>query len=236
MRRCWRSRVRRSRRRSNELQGRVLNTLEGGPVGPALFLLPGLVTSVTMSPRTALISLVRYVREKRVHLHRPRDAPLKIHTHARVRILPIVAAQSVSYALTEGIPIGAPALNLIANAPVEIFLLVPRGPEWDVALNQYVVDQFRNRPMDLPHHRAEFLTHVQIPQRVVVIIQQRSDPRHKPVLSRVMLETIPEDLLRLFRFEGEKSVATARGDEVDGIVTVPMLEPMFPVVRRVSSV
>jgi hypothetical protein len=42
--------------------------------------------------------------------------------------------------------------------------------------------------MDLPHHFAELLGFAQMSKRVVVIIQQRRHPRHKPVLFGVMIQ------------------------------------------------
>jgi hypothetical protein len=64
---------------------------------------------------------------------------------------------------------------------------------------------------------------------VIVVAEQRSHPWDKPVFRGVMVESIPEDKFCVFRSKGVDSIAGARGDKVDLIITIPMLEAMFSI-------
>jgi hypothetical protein len=63
-----------------------------------------------------------------------------------------------------------------------------------------------------------------------VVVKQRRDPRRKTEPRGVLLELFPEDAFRFFLRKRRKSIPTSRGDEVDLIVTVPVLEAMLSVV------
>jgi hypothetical protein len=90
--------------------------------------------------------------------------------------------------------------------------------------------------MDLPHHLAELLADLQVPQRVVVVDHQGRDPRHELVQLRVVVEAVPEDGLGRFSLERGESVPHAGRDEVDAVVPVPVLEAMLPVPEFVGGV
>jgi hypothetical protein len=62
-----------------------------------------------------------------------------------------------------------------------------------------------------------------------MIHHQRDHPKFEPNLVAVLFELLPEDLLRFGRRERVKSVATARGNEVDLIVDVPVLVAVLTV-------
>src|SRR6266550_4540185 len=87
-----------------------------------------------------------------------------------------------------------------------------------------IVHQLRHRTVNSLHHRAEVLADAQVTLGVIVIVEQGSSERGKPEVLGPMVEPIPEDGFGFLRCEGAKSVATARRDEVDGVVAVPVLE------------
>ena len=62
---------------------------------------------------------------------------------------------------------------------------------------------------------------------VVVIAEQTLDPTFELVLLGVIIETIPENCFGLFGCEGMKAVAHLRGDEVDGVVAIPVFEAVL---------
>ena len=62
-----------------------------------------------------------------------------------------------------------------------------------------------------------------------MIVDQRRDKGHESVLFGVMIESIPENRFGLLRFERGEFLAAARGDEIDCVVAVPMLETMLTV-------
>jgi hypothetical protein len=100
-------------------------------------------------------------------------------------------------ALRQDVPICPPGLYFIANAPVKIPLLARVKPERQQSLWQKIIHQLRHRAMDLLHHLTKVFADPQISQRVVMVIDKCRHPRHKSVLSRVILEAIPEDILGL---------------------------------------
>ena len=71
--------------------------------------------------------------------------------------------------------------------------------------------------------------HFQIPERVIVVVEQRRHPRYESKHHRVQVEPIPEDALRFFRPKRGEPVVITRGDEVDLVVDQPMLKAMIVV-------
>jgi hypothetical protein len=63
-----------------------------------------------------------------------------------------------------------------------------------------------------------------------MIVHQSRHPWDKSVQSGVMIEPIPKDFLRRFGREGGKFITTARGDEVNGVVAVPVFESMLTLI------
>jgi hypothetical protein len=66
------------------------------------------------------------------------------------------------------------------------------------------------------------------------VAEQTRDPRNETILLGVVIEPVPEDQLRLFRREGMGAVAGFAGDEIDGVVAVPVLEAVTPVEELVA--
>jgi hypothetical protein len=81
----------------------------------------------------------------------------------------------------------------------------------------------------LSHHRTQFLALLQIADGVIVVVKQRRHPWDKSVLGGVVVESVPEDFLRALGLKCGELIATARGDEIDSVVAVPMLESMLTV-------
>src|SRR4029453_4066655 len=81
--------------------------------------------------------------------------------------------------------------------------------------------------MEALHHDRKVFSNRVVPKIVVMVAHERSNPWLEPELLRVLLELIPENLLRFFTREGVKLVPTARSDEVALVATVPMLEAVL---------
>jgi hypothetical protein len=87
-----------------------------------------------------------------------------------------------------------------------------------------------------PHHLAEAFRVFEIAEGVVMVIGQRRDPGDETVLSGPMVEAIPEDQLGLLGSESGKTVAASSGDEIDGVVAIPVLKAVFVVPMLVGGV
>src|SRR5437773_4213686 len=70
---------------------------------------------------------------------------------------------------------------------------------------------------------------------VIVVVHQRRNQRRERVEFRVVVEAVPEDRFGLFRLECWEFVATARGDEVDRVVAVPVLEAVLSLEEFVAG-
>jgi hypothetical protein len=81
--------------------------------------------------------------------------------------------------------------------------------------------------MKLAHHLPEFLADANVTERVIVIIDQRSDPWDETVKLRVMRETVPEHRLRFLARERAIALSTSRRDQVHRVVAVPVLKTVF---------
>jgi hypothetical protein len=60
-----------------------------------------------------------------------------------------------------------------------------------------------------------------------MIIEERRDPRDETEHLRVLAELFPEDEFRALVRECGSAITDARGDEVDAVVSIPVLEAMF---------
>ena len=60
-----------------------------------------------------------------------------------------------------------------------------------------------------------------------MIVEQGRHPRNESVEVGVVVETIPEDCFGGFGLKSEMAVAATGGDEIDGVVAIPMLEAML---------
>ena len=90
--------------------------------------------------------------------------------------------------------------------------------------------------MKLAHHGTELLTCAKVTQGVIVVVHDGCDPGHESVEFRVMVEAVPENQLCFVGIKSRKLIATARGDEVDAVVAVPMLEAMLSVIKLVRGI
>src|SRR3972149_2016080 len=100
-------------------------------------------------------------------------------------------------------------------------------PKRHAAFGEQIIDQLGHRAMQTLHHRAEIFANLQIAKRVIVIVEQASDPRRESVLRGVVVEAIPEHALGRFACERWEAVAAAGRDKIDLVVEVPVLEAML---------
>lgn len=89
--------------------------------------------------------------------------------------------------------------------------------------------------MNFSHHFAEVVPVLQVAEGVVMIVEKRSDPRCESMEFRVMIESVPEDFLGLLGFECVESIADFGGDEVDGVVAIPVLEAVLSIPELVRG-
>jgi hypothetical protein len=87
--------------------------------------------------------------------------------------------------------------------------------------------------VDPLHHEREILSVFQVPDRVVVIVEQRCHPRDVSVLGGLVVEAIPEDFLRGLLRESRETITATRGDEVGLVVNEPVFEAVMTVVDLV---
>ena len=78
--------------------------------------------------------------------------------------------------------------------------------------------------MQLAHHLSQLAPRFEISQRVVMVAQQSRHPRSETMLRCVLIKLLPENLLCPFRLECMQAIANFGGDEVDAVVSVPVLE------------
>lgn len=177
--------------------------------------------------RPPVVPLVRHSLQKCLQFKRPLHAHFKIDSHPRVRIVAPVPAQPVPHRLGQHIPVRSPALHFIAQASIEIIVTALIALEGKAALWKEIVDQFRDRTMQKPHHLRQALVGAQLADRVIVIAQKRSRPRRELPFARVVLEAIPEDPLGILGVEGRVPLDAATGDEIDLVAAIPVLEAVL---------
>jgi hypothetical protein len=152
------------------------------------------------------------------------DGALEVNTDARVRIIAPIFYESGTDTLSKHVSVRAAALQLVADAAIEIIAFARFAPEGQVSLGQRVIDKFCNRAMETLHHGAEVVADLQVAQRVVMIVHQRCHAWNETIFARPVLEAVPENVLGVFGFECRELVATPRGDEVNRVVAVPVFE------------
>lgn len=81
--------------------------------------------------------------------------------------------------------------------------------------------------MKLLHHGAEVRSEHQIAQDVIVIVEEGCDEPGESKLLCLVEDAIPEDRFGFFRFKRSVPVPTSRGDEIDRVVAIPMLEAVL---------
>ena len=83
---------------------------------------------------------------------------------------------------------------------------------------------------EFPHIASIF----DVSEKVIVIVEQRDDPQDESEFLRVMEESIPENRFGFFGLEDVRFLATARRQEVDAVVAIPVLEAVLSVVELVG--
>jgi hypothetical protein len=140
-----------------------------------------------------------------------------------------VTADPVSDALSQRIPKRPTALALVAKASVEVITTATFTPEREVSFGEGVVDHLRHRTVNLSHYLAELFPSSEISDGVIVIVEQRGAPREELVLTRVMLEPVPEDDFGLAELKGTGMIARAGRDEVNAVVAISVFESVASV-------
>jgi hypothetical protein len=163
-------------------------------------------------------------------LHGPFEPAFQFDADVRVRVVLIAPDEPGADGLVERVPVRPAALLLVADATVEVVVAVLHAPERSATHGEEVVHQLRGRTVQALHHGAEVVTDLQVPQRVVMVVHQRGHPRDETILGGPVVEAVPEDLLRPFGFEGGKPVGALGRDEVDGVVAIPVFEPMLALI------
>ncbi len=140
-----------------------------------------------------------------------------------------IGAVAVSPTLPERVAIGAAALFFIANAAVEVIVTGGRAPEREVAIGERIVDQLGNGAVERSHHLAELFAFFEIAEGVVMVVDEGGDPGDVAVEGCVVIEAIPEDFVGFVGGEGAETIADSGGDEIDGVVAVPVFEAVVAV-------
>lgn len=179
--------------------------------------------------RLLLVAGVWEFGEECVEFQGALHGAIDIDVDVSMGISSVVGYELVTGALGQRISIRAPCLQLVADAPIEILSVGGLAPKREVARGKDVVDQFRDRPVKFLHHRAQVDTAIQITDGVVVIAQERRHPGNESIFLGVMFESIPEDLARFVAEKCVDSIAGARSDEVNLVVSVPVFETVLPV-------
>ena len=184
----------------------------------------------------SFVSSIRHIFQECSQLDRAGNRDVSLDAHARVRIESIIADDFMSDALKKRVSICSRCLKHISNATIEVILIAGFAPEGDEARRERVVHQFCHGAVNVLHERAEVFAGLQVTERVVMIVHQARDPRDEAILLAVVFEAIPEDQFRLLGSERGEAVATARGDEIDGVVAIPMLEAVQSLEKFVVGV
>jgi hypothetical protein len=197
----------------------------------------GVVASAAM-PLTALsvVPCVRDVFQECLEPDRLRHGGLNVHHHLRVGVIAVVPHEPRAHRLEQRVPVRAAHLQHVADAPVEVIFVACCPPEGQVAHRKGVVYKLRDRAVKVLDELPDVLAVLDVPERVVVVVHQRRDRGHVAVAVAVEVEAVPEDRLCAFGAERGELVAAARGDEIDRVVAVPVLEPVAPVEEFVTGV
>ena len=112
------------------------------------------------------------------------------------------------YRLVERVFVCQATLLFIADAAVEIVAMAGFSPKGNgvAAAASHSQASRRSRCKSL-HHGSEIITDSQVAEGVIVIVDQACDPRFEAEFVRVVVETVPEDRLRLLAGEGWVAVA-----------------------------
>ena len=110
------------------------------------------------------------------------------------------------------------------------------SPELRKTFGQQIIDAFRDTPVNPLHHLRQTRADPKVSERVIVIVQQRSDPGLESELPGVFLKLLPENRFCLFGRKCMKTVSAFRRDEIDLVIDKPVFVTVFIFVfRRVAS-
>ena len=166
--------------------------------------------------------------EERVQLDGTRDGAFEFDVDARVGIRAVIPHEPRADGLHEGVIVRAAQLQHVADAPVEVVLVSGAASEGQQAHLQHVVHELRDRSVQSLYHGPEVLADLEVAERVIVVVEKSRDERDESVERCPVREAVPEDQLRVFGVERREAIAAPGGDEVDGVVAVPVLEPVLP--------
>ena len=141
-----------------------------------------------------------------------------------------VIDNAVAFSLCQGVTIGESALLFITETAIEVITVSSGTPKGDVTFNEQVIGQLSNGTVESLHERTEILADFQVSESVIVIVEQRSNPREEIILLGVVVKTIPKDLLRRLAGKRRIPVAASCSDEIHLIVQIPMLETVVALV------
>ena len=86
------------------------------------------------------------------------------------------------------------------------------------------------------HHLPKQLGIFDVTDCVIVVVYKRDDPGDELILAGPMVEPVEEDRFGFFSGERRIAVAASSGDEVDGVVAIPVLEAVTAVVAAPPTV
>ena len=90
--------------------------------------------------------------------------------------------------------------------------------------------------METLHEWTEIFANLEVSDRRVVITQQGRDPRDEPKFLAVVIEAIPENVLRLFRFKGVYSIARFGGEKIDRVIAIPVFKAVLALEELMGGV
>lgn len=174
----------------------------------------------------SIVTSVRDRLQESVEFCRTGDGAIELYIYSGVRIVAMMAHEPGAHRLEKRVSIGAAHLEDIADATVEVVLIASPAPERKVARWQQVVDQLCYRAVQALHELPEILTGSEVAKSVIVVIEEGRDAGDETEFICVMIEAVPKDQFRSFGIESGEFVSTARGDEVDRVIAIPVLEAM----------
>ncbi len=165
-----------------------------------------------------------------VQFMRSLDSSFQVDGTMGVRIVLSVLMQAGANALEQCVSVGPMALDLVADAAIEIVAPAAFTPKGEVPGRQNVVYQLGHGAVNPLHHWAQLFAGLQISQGVVMIVKQCRYPGNESVVG-IVIETIPEHRFCGFGLKGWVTFAATGGDEIDAVIAIPVFKTVFPLVE-----
>jgi len=147
----------------------------------------------------------------------------------RVRVIALVAQQSMPNRLLKRVFVCPPRLALVANASIEVFVAFEVAPEFGNTLGQRIIDELGHRAVNALHHYGQAFAKLEVAYGVVMVAEERRHPGREAIRMGVMIEPIPKDCFGFFGRKGVLMVTHMRGDEVNLVIDQPMFVTMTPI-------